>query len=50
MIEFLKQRQEQQHHSVIQPDKTSPNAVELGSILGTIPSVVILSPNMITYG
>ncbi|KAJ8430541.1 LOW QUALITY PROTEIN: hypothetical protein Cgig2_012325 [Carnegiea gigantea] len=31
MSEYLKQHQEQQHHSVVQPDKTSPNTIELGS-------------------
>jgi len=55
MSEFLKQRKEQQHdsvvhHSVVQPDKAYPNAVDLGSVLGTISYVVILSPNMIKYG
>ncbi|KAJ8427009.1 hypothetical protein Cgig2_004211 [Carnegiea gigantea] len=45
MSAFLKQREEQQHdsvvpHSVVQPDKASSNAVELGSVSGTISSMV----------
>ncbi|KAJ8433394.1 LOW QUALITY PROTEIN: hypothetical protein Cgig2_028994 [Carnegiea gigantea] len=38
MSEFLKQREEQQHDSVVHhsPDKASSNVVELGSVSGTI--------------